>query len=77
MRVIRKEGQPVSVQQAVNVAMNGTCEHGTGVVEELNDQLYKLTEIVSLILEALPEGKQLEILNATHFETWVKYKEAK
>ena len=75
MRVSRKEGQPVSVQQAVDVAMNGTC--GIGVVEELSGQLYKLKEIVSLILEALPEGKQLEILNKVHFEVWEKYKEVK
>ena len=77
MRVFRKAGQPVSVQQAVNAILNGACEHGEGVVEDLSRQMYKLTEIVSLILETLPERRQLEILNATHFETWSKHEEKK
>ena len=77
MRVSRKAGQPLEIQQAVNAILMGTCDHNTGVVEELSGQMYKLTEIVSLILEALPESKQLDILNTAHFETWSKYKEGK
>ena len=52
--------EPVSAQEVVRLEVGNA--DGAGRMETLQAKLDKLTEIVGLMLEAMPESKQREVI---------------